>query len=89
MIAKKHLKKRKIYGEKDDSINKSLDCKVEETSPKEYKQRHDNIASIVNLKLWQKFGLVGEVKWYNHKHESMMDISTSKQTMSFDTEGMI
>ena len=53
------------------------------------KSTNKDMIILQNLKLWQKFGLVGEVKWYNHKHESMMDISTSKQTMSFDTEGMI
>ena len=29
-------------------------------------QRHD-IARIAHLELYQKFGLVGEVKLYNHK----------------------
>ena len=38
---------------------------------KEY--RHDNIARIVHLELCQKFGLIGEVKWYNHKHASVAE----------------
>ena len=40
---------------------------------KEYKQRHDNIARIVRLEVCQKFDLVGQVKWYNHKPASVVD----------------
>ena len=40
---------------------------------KECKQKHDNIARILHVELWYKFGLVGDVKWYNHKSESVVE----------------
>ena len=62
----------------------------------EYKRKHDNIARIVHLQLHQKFGLVGGVKWYNHKPASVAEndrskyceILISKKTISFNTEGL-
>ena len=38
---------------------------------KDYKERHDNIARILHLELFQKFGLFDRVKWYNHKPASV------------------
>ena len=65
-MAKRYQKNCRVCGEKDESITHLIaECK--KLAQKEYKQRHDNIASIVNLELCEKFGLVGEVKWYNHK----------------------
>ena len=40
---------------------------------KAHTQRHDNILRIVHLELCQKFGLVGEVKWCNHKPASVVE----------------
>ena len=58
--------KYRMCGERNESITHLIaECK--ELAQKEYKQRHDNIARIVHLELCQKFGLVGEFKWYNHK----------------------
>ena len=47
--------------------------KVKKLAQKEYKKRHDNFARIVHLELCQKYGLVGEVKWYNHKPASVAE----------------
>ena len=47
------------------------ECK--KLAQKEYKQRHDNIVRIVHLELSQKFGLFGEVKWFNHKPASVVE----------------
>ena len=58
---------------------------------KGYKQRHDNIARIVLLELCQKFGLVGKIERYNHKTASAVEnnrVKISKQTKSFNTEGL-
>lgn len=56
----------------------------------------DNIMRIVRLEVFQKFGLVGEVKWYNHKPENVVDNDkvkmwylTSKQIISYNIEGLI
>ena len=58
--------KFRMCGERDESITHLItECKM--LSQKEYKQRHDNTAKIVHLELCQKFCLVGEGKWYNHK----------------------
>ena len=60
-----------MYGKRNESITHLIvECK--KLTQKEYKQRHDNIARIVFLELCQKFGLVGEVKWYNHKPASVV-----------------
>ena len=53
---------------------------------KEYKQRHDIITRIVCLKLCQKFGLVGEVKWYNHKPASVVENDRVKILWDFNIQ---
>ena len=76
-------------------IKKSLllisECK--KLVQKKCKQRHDNIARIAHLELCHKFGLVGKVKWYNHKPASIVENDQVKilwdvniMAMSFDTE---
>ena len=50
-----------------------LTAEYKKLSQKEYKQRHDNIARTVHLELCQKFGFVGEVKWYNQKPASVVE----------------
>ena len=57
--------KCRMCRERDESIT-HLIAECEKLAQKEHKQRLDNIARIVHLKLCQKFGMVGEVKWYNH-----------------------
>ena len=64
--------KCRMCGERDESII-HLIAKCKKLAQKECKQRHDNIARIVHLELCQKFGLIGEVKWYNHKHASVAE----------------
>ena len=54
----------------------TAECK--KLAQKEYKHRHDNIERIVHLELCQKFGLSGEVKWYNHKSASVVLIDRVK-----------
>ena len=57
--------KCRMCGERDESITHLIaECK--NLAQKDYKQIH-NIARIVHLELCQKFGLVGKVKWFNHK----------------------
>ena len=51
-----------------------------------YKRRHDNIARIVHLELCQKFGLVGEVKWYNHKPASVVENDGVKILWNFNIQ---
>ena len=59
---------------------------MRKASPKRYKNRHDNIARIVHLKLCQKFGLVGEVKWYNQKSASVVENNRIKLLWDFDNQ---
>ena len=69
--------------ERDESITHLIaDCK--KLAQKEYKQRHDNIARIVNLELCHKFGLVGEDKWYNHKPASVVENERVKTLWDFN-----
>ena len=56
----------------------------------------DNIMRIVRVEVFQKFELVGEVKWYNRKPENVVDNDkvkmwdlTSKQIISYNIEGLI
>ena len=60
------------------------ECK--KLAQKEYKQRHDNIARIVHLKLCQKFGLVDEVKCYNHKPTSVVENDRVKMLWDFNIQ---
>ena len=60
------------------------ECK--KLTQKEYKQRHDNIARIVYLELCQKFGLVGDVKWYNHKPSSVIENGRVKILWTFNIQ---
>ena len=63
-----------------------MTAECEKLVQKEYKNRHDNIARIVHLKLCQKFGLVGEVKWYNHKSASVVENNRIKILWDFDNQ---
>ena len=53
---------------------------------KEFKQKHDNSARIVRLELCQKFGLVGVVKWYNHKSASLVENDRVKILWNFNIQ---
>ena len=58
------LEKCRICEEIDESIT-HLFAECKKLAQKEHKQRNNNVARIVHLELYRKFGLVGEVKWYN------------------------
>ena len=74
-----------MWGERDKSITHLIaECK--RLAQKEYKQRHDNIAKIVHLELGQKFGLVGKVKWYNHKPASVVENDRVKILWHFNIQ---
>ena len=53
--------KCRIRGERDDSTT-HLIAEGKMLVQREYKQRYENIAKVVHLELYRKFGLVGEVK---------------------------
>ena len=74
-----------MYGERDESITHLIaECK--KLAQKEYKQRHNNIARIVRLELCQKFGFVGEVKWYDHKPASVVENDRVKISWDFNIQ---
>ena len=77
--------KCRMCGERDESII-HLIAKCKKLAQKEYKQRHDNIARIVHLELCQKFGLVGEVKWYNHKPAIVVENGRVKILWDFNMQ---
>ena len=52
----------------------------------EREQRHDNNTKIVHLELCQKFGLVGKVKWYNHKLASVVENDRIKILWDFNIQ---
>ena len=70
---------------RDESIT-HLIAEREKLAQKEHKQRHDNIARIVHLELCQKFGLVGNVKWYNHKPASAVENDRVKIMWDFNIQ---
>ena len=74
--------KCRMGGERDESITHLIaECK--KLAQKEYKQSHDNIARIVHQEQQQKFGLVGTVKWYNHKPASVVENDGAKILWDF------
>ena len=74
-----------MFSERDESITHLIaECK--KLAQKEYKQRLGNIAGIVHLKLCQKFGLVGEVKWYNHISGSVVENGGVKISWDLDIQ---
>ena len=77
--------KYRMCGERDESIT-HLIAQCKELAQKEYKQRHDNIARIAHLELCQKFGLVGEVKWYNHKPAGAVENDRVKILWDFNIQ---
>ena len=54
--------------------------------PRKSANKDDNIARIVHLELCQKFGLVGEVKWYNHKPASVVGNGRVKILWDFNIQ---
>ena len=74
-----------MCGQRDESTTHLIaDCK--KLAQKEYKQRHDNIARIVHFGLCQKFGLVGQVKWFNHKPASVVESDWVKTLWDFNIQ---
>ena len=74
-----------MFSERDESITHLIaECK--KLAQKEYKQRLGNIARIVHLKLCQKFGLVGEVNWYNHISGSVVENGGVKISWDLDIQ---
>ena len=74
-----------MCGKRNESITHFIgECK--KLAQKEYKERHDNIARIVHLELWQKIGLVGEVKWYNHRPASVVENDRVKIFWDFNIQ---
>ena len=77
--------KCRMCEEMDESIVHVIaECK--KFAQKEYKQRHDNIARIVHLELCQKFELLGKIKWYNHRPESVMENDRVKVFWDFNIQ---
>ena len=77
--------KCRMCGERDESITHLIaECK--KMAQKGYKQRHDNIARIVHLELCQKFGLVGKVKWYDHKPAGVVENNKVKILRDFNIQ---
>ena len=58
--------KYRLCGKRDESITRLI-AQCKKLAQKEYHQSYYNIARIVHLALCQKFGLVGQVKCYNHE----------------------
>ena len=77
--------KCKMCGERDESVTHLIaECK--KLAQKEYKQRHENIAKIVQLELCQKLGEVGEVKRYNHKPARVVENDRVKRLWDFNIQ---
>ena len=77
--------KCRICGERGESIT-HLTTECKKLAQKEYKPRHANITGIVHLELCQKFGLVGEVKWYNHKTAGVVENGRVKILWDFNIQ---
>ena len=74
-----------MCGKRDESIDHLIaECK--KLAQKEHKQRHDNIARNLHLELCQKFGLVGEAKWYNGKPASVVENDRVKILWKFNIQ---
>ena len=75
----------RMCGERDELITHLIaECK--KLAQEECKQTHDNIARIAHLVLCQKFGLVGEVKWYNPKPASVVQNDRLKIMWDFNIQ---
>ena len=77
--------KCRMCWERDESITHMI-AEFKKLAQKEYKQRHDNVARIAHLDLCQKFGLVGEVKWYSHKPASVFENDSVKILWDFNIQ---
>ena len=77
--------KCRVCGERDESISHIIaECK--KLAQTEYKQRHDSIARILHLEMCQHHKLIGEVTWYNHKPESIMENENVKILWDFNVQ---
>ena len=77
--------KCRMCGDKYESIIRLI-AECEKLVQKDYKRRHDIIARIVHLELCQKFGLVSQVKWYNHKPASVVENDRVKILWDFNIQ---
>ena len=88
---KKHIDGREVSdkcrlcGVRDESVE-HLVAECEKVAQTEYKQRHDSIARIVHLEMCQKYGLIGEMKWYNHRPESVLENERVKILWDFSIQ---
>ena len=77
--------KCRLSGERDESITHPIaECK--KLAQKDYKELHDSVARIVPLGLYQKAGLIGDVKWYNHKPKRVMENERVKILWDFNIQ---
>ena len=77
--------KCRMCWERDQSINQLI-AEFKMSAQKEYKQRHDIIARNVHLELCHTFGLVGKIKWYNHKPASAVENDRVKIMWDFNIQ---
>ena len=58
----------------------------EQVAPSNLRSLGNNIARIVHLELCQKFGLVGKVKWFNHKPSIVVENDRVKILWDFNIQ---
>ena len=71
--------------ERNESVTQLI-AESRKLAQKEYEQRHDDIARIACLELYQQFGSVREVKCYNNKPASVVEKSRVKISWDFDIQ---
>ena len=74
-----------MCGKRNESIFHLVSERKKLAKP-DYKQRHDNIAGMVQLELCQKHGLLGEKKWYNHRARGVMENEDVKILWDFNIQ---
>ena len=74
-----------MYEERDESIT-HLIAKWKKLAQIGYKQQPVDFATIIQLELCQKVGLIRKVKWCNHKPETIVDNDIVKILWNFNIQ---
>ena len=88
---RKHIEKSadsslcRMCGEMDETIMHVVsECRM--LAQKEYKARHDKVASIVHWSLCKKFQLQHSEKWYDHRAEKVLENKEVKLLWDFNVQ---
>ena len=77
--------KCRMCGERDETVN-HITSECSQLAQKEYKHRHDRVATMIHWELSKQMGFNHVEKWYQHKPEAVLENDNHKLLWDFDIQ---